>query len=143
MLTTNGNRFAMISHSALKPEEVIDLVRTRDSGCVVSYVGLIRDNSRGREVRSVEYRDPEGTAESGLLAIVDEAMEKFPLNAMAIVHRVGVLKVNDINLVVAIGAGHRGEGLDACRFAVDQFKAKLPTAKTETYADGTTFQGHD
>jgi len=142
-LSTNDSAFAKISQSPLKPEEVINLVRTRDSGCVVTYVGLIRDNSRGREVRSVEYRDPKGTAESGLRAIVNEAMKKFPLIAMAIYHRIGVLSVNDINLVVAIGAGHRGEGLDACRFAVDEFKAKLPTTKIETYTDGTTFQGHD
>ncbi len=134
--------FAKIVREPLKPEEVISLVRTRDSGCVVTYVGLIRDNSRGRAVRSVEYRDPEGMAEAGLMSIVREAMRRFPLNAMAIYHRAGVLQVNDINLVVAIGAGHRGEGLDACRFAVDEFKAKLPTTKTETYADGATYS-HD
>lgn len=142
-MENNHKAFAKISHGPLKPEEVISLVRTRDSGCVVTYVGLIRDNSRGQAVRSVEYRDAKGTAEAGLLAIVNDAMHSFPLNAMAIYHRVGVLQVNDINLVVAIGAGHRGEGLDACRFAVDQFKAKLPTTKTETYEDGSTFQGHD
>jgi len=139
----DAKAFAKIANEPLKPEEIINLVRTRDSGCVVTYVGLIRDNSRGRAVRSVEYRDPKGTAEAGLLSIVNEAMKKFPLNAMAIYHRIGVLRVNDINLVVAIGAGHRGEGLDACRFAVDQFKAKLPTTKTETYDDGTTYQGHE
>ena len=135
--------FARIVHTPLKPDDIISLVRTRDSGCVVTYVGLIRDNSRGQAVHSVEYRDPRGTAEAGLMAIVNEAMERFPLNAMAIYHRIGVLQVNDINLVVAISAGHRGEGLDACRFAVDQFKARLPTTKTETYTDGTTFAGHD
>jgi molybdopterin synthase catalytic subunit len=134
--------FAKISTAPLKPEEVISLVRTRDSGCVVTYVGLIRDNSRGHAVRSVEYQDPAGTAEAGLMAIVKEAMKRFPLNAMAIYHRIGVLNVNDINLVVAIGAGHRGEGLAACRFAVDEFKAKLPTKKIETYTDGATYQGH-
>ncbi len=134
--------FARISQTPLQPEEVINLVRTRDSGCVVTYVGLIRDNSHGRPVRSVEYQDVAGKAEAGLLAIVQEAMRRFPLNAMAIYHRVGVLNVNDINLVVAIGAGHRGEGLDACRFAVDEFKAKLPTRKIETYTDGTTHEGH-
>ena len=133
--------FAKIVKESIKPDDVISLVRTRDSGCVVTYVGLIRDNSHGRAVRSVEYRDPEGTAEAGLMAIVQEAMRRFPLNSMAIFHRVGVLQVNDINLVVAIGAGHRGEGLDACRFAVDQFKARLPTEKTETCTDGTTYQG--
>ena len=135
--------FAKITKEPLKPEEVINLARTRESGCVVTYVGLIRDNSRGRKVRSVEYHDPTGEAENGLLAIVSEAMKKYPLNAMAMYHRVGILQVNDINLVIAIGAGHRGEGLDACRFAVDQFKARLPTSKTETYADGKTYQGHE
>ncbi len=134
--------FAKICREPLSPDEVVNLVRTRDSGCVVTYVGLIRDTSRGRAVRSVTYRDPRGTAESGLMAIIGEAMKRFPLNAMAMYHRIGVLEVNDINLVVAIGAGHRGEGLDACRFAVDEFKARLPTEKTETYTDGTTFQGH-
>ena len=134
--------FAKISNVTLKPEQVINLVRTRDSGCVVTYVGLIRDNSHGRAVRSVEYRDLNGTAETGLLAIVTAAMTRFPLNAMAMYHRVGVLQVNDINLVVAIGAGHRGEGLDACRFAVDEFKSRLPTTKAETYADGATYRGH-
>jgi len=94
-------------------------------------------------VRSVEYRDPKGTAEAGLLAIVVEALKKFPLNAMAMYHRVGILQVNDINLVVAIGASHRGEGLDACRFAVDEFKVRLPTEKTETCTNGTTLKGHD
>lgn len=142
-MNTETKAFAKIAHEVLKPEEVINLVRTRGSGCVVTYVGLIRDNSRGLQVRSVEYRDPKGTAEAQLLGIVNEAMKKFPLNAMAMYHRIGVLKVNDINLVVAIGAGHRGEGLDACRFAVDQFKAKLPTTKTETYIDGATYQGHE
>jgi len=135
--------FAKITKEPLKPEEVINLARTRESGCVVTYVGLIRDNSRGRKLRSGEYHDPTGEAEDGLLAIVSEAMKKYPLNAMAMYHRVGILQVNDINLVIAIGAGHRGEGLDACRFAVDQFKARLPTSKTETYADGTSYQGHE
>jgi molybdopterin synthase catalytic subunit len=134
------NAFAKICRQPLSPDEVVNLVRSRDSGCVVTYVGLIRDNSHGRQVTSVEYQDPDGTAEASLMAIIKEAMERFPLNAMAMYHRIGVLEVNDINLVVAIGAGHRGEGLDACRFAVDQFKARLPTSKTETYSDGTKYQ---
>jgi molybdopterin synthase catalytic subunit len=48
-----------------------------------------------------------------------------------------VLKVGDINLVVAVAAGHRGEGFAACRYIIDRFKQRLPTAKTETYTDGS------
>ena len=142
-LNAQDKLFAKISPHPLKPEEVINLVRTCDSGCVATYVGLIRDNSRGHEVRSVEYQDTKGTAETGLLSIVRDATGRFPVNAMAIYHRIGVLQVNDINLVVAVGASHRGEALDACRFAVDQFKARLPTTKTETYTDGTIYRGHE
>ena len=139
----NDKIIARITHEKLSPESVIDQVRSRDSGCVVTYVGLIRDNSRGRQVYTVEYQDVSGRAEDALEGIVRECMRRWPLNAMAIYHRVGVLSVNDCNLVVAIGAGHRGEGLAACGFAVDQFKAKLPTAKIETYSDGSVYHGHD
>ncbi len=135
--------FAKIVNQPIAPEEVVNLVRTRDSGCVATYVGLIRDNSHGKPVKSVEYRDATGKAEAGLRSIIEEAMRKWPINAMAIYHRVGVLNVNDINLTVAVGAGHRGEGLAAVAFAVDEFKAKLPTTKTETYADGTTHRAQD
>jgi molybdopterin synthase catalytic subunit len=135
--------FAKIVSQPISPEAVVNLVRTRDSGCVATYVGLIRDNSRGNTVRSVEYTDPKGTAEAGLKTIIEEAMRRFPINAMAIYHRIGILNVNDCNLVVAVGAGHRGEGLAAVAFAVDEFKAKLPTNKVETYSDGVTYSGHD
>jgi len=135
--------FARIIRETISPEAVVNLVRTRDSGCVVTYVGLIRDNSHGKAVRSVEYSDPDGTAEQGLKSIIEAAMKRWPLNSMAIYHRVGVLNVNDINLTVAIGAEHRGEGLAACAFAVDEFKAKLPTTKKEKYTDGTVYNAQD
>ncbi len=138
-----NNMFAKIVHEPISPESVINLVRTRTSGCVATYVGLIRDNSHDKAVRSVEYRDITGNAEQGLKSIIEEAMKRWPINSMAIYHRVGLLSVNDINLVVAVGAGHRGEGLAATAFAVDQFKAKLPTTKKETYADGTAYNAQD
>jgi molybdopterin synthase catalytic subunit len=135
--------FARIVNEPLSPDAVVNLVRTRDSGCVATYVGLIRDNSHDKPVRTVEYQDPDGAAETGLKSIIEEAMKRWPINAMAIYHRIGILNVNDINLVVAVGAGHRGEGLAAVAFAVDEFKAKLPTAKKETYADGTCYNAQD
>jgi molybdopterin synthase catalytic subunit len=141
--STTQIAFPRIVREPIAPEAVVNLVRTRNSGCVVTYVGLIRDNSHGKAVRSVEYSDPLGTAEMGLKSIIEEAMKRWPLNSMAIFHRVGVLSVNDINLTVAIGAGHRGEGLAACAFAVDEFKARLPTIKKETYADGTVYSSQD
>jgi molybdopterin synthase catalytic subunit len=131
-----------ITDKPLSPEAVVNQAKTADSGCVATYVGLIRDNSRGKQVKSVEYRDPDGKAAERLEAIAGEIKSGFPVNSVVIYHRIGVLKVGDINLVVAVGAGHRGEGLAAVARTVDLFKEKLPTSKKETYTDGTTFEGH-
>jgi len=126
-----------ITREILSPEAVVKETKTDDSGCVATYVGLIRDNSKGKKVLSVEYSDPDGTAEKSLQRIVDDAMKQWHLNAMTIHHRIGKLKVGDINLVVAVAAGHRVEGFAACQFAIDQFKDRLPTRKRETYTDGS------
>ena len=61
----NQKVFARIVHEPISPEAVVNLVRTRDSGCVVTYVGLIRDNSHGKAVKSVEYRDDKAPQSRG------------------------------------------------------------------------------
>jgi molybdopterin synthase catalytic subunit len=127
-----------ITRQPISPERVINLVKTDASGCVVSYVGLIRNSSRGKEVTSVEYEDTRGNAAQRLGEIAEEIRQKWPIEKMAVCHRIGKLKVGDINFLVAVASAHRKEGLAACSYAVDRFKELLPTRKTETYADGTS-----
>ena len=124
-----------ITEQPISPELVINKVKTDHSGCVVTYVGVIRDNSQGKQVLSVEYEDSEGTAENRLQEIASEIRQKWQLNNLAVCHRIGKLKVGEINLVVAIAAAHRQEGFAACQYAIDRFKEILPTKKTETYRD--------
>ncbi len=132
---------ARITAQPLSPEAVVQQAKTNDSGCVVTYVGLIRDESCGKAVKSVEYTDPDGKAQGRLGEIANDIKQKYPVNKVVIYHRTGVLRVGDINLVVAIAAAHRGEGFGASQYAIDLFKEKLPTGKIETYVDGTTWTG--
>lgn len=127
-----------ITEKPVSPELVVNKVRTDDSGCVVNYVGLIRQYSRGKKVASVEYQDPKGLAASKLQEIASEARQRWQLENIAITHRIGKLKVGDINLVVAVASAHRREGFAASQYIIDAFKQKLPTHKTETYHDGST-----
>ena len=131
-----------ITDEPISPEAVVNQAKTSSSGCVATYVGLIRDNSRGKAVFSVEYTDTDGKAADRLYQIAEQVKRKYPVNNVVIYHRVGKLNVGDINLVVAIAAAHRTEGLAAVSYAVDLFKEKLPTAKKETYLDGTIWEGH-
>ena len=132
-----------ITDKPLSPERIVSEVKTSGSGCALSYVGLIRDTSYGKQVASVEYRDPEGTAEDGLRRIADELKQNWELNEVSIYHRIGKLNVGDINLVIAISSAHRGEAFAACQRAVDLFKEKLPTSKVETYTDGSNKSDND
>ena len=130
-----------VTPKPISPEDVVNKVKTDGSGCVVTYVGVIRGNSRGKPVLSVEYEDVDGKAEDRLRQIASEIKQKWPLENVAIYHRIGRLKVEDINLVVAIAAAHREEGFAACQYAIDQFKQRLPTHKKETYQDGSISLG--
>jgi molybdopterin synthase catalytic subunit len=126
-----------ITRETISPERVINQVKTDGSGCVVTYVGLIRNSSQGKAVTSVEYQDTKGNAAAKLREIAQEIRQKWPVENVAICHRVGKLKVGDINFLAAVASAHRKEGLAACSYAVDRFKELLPTRKAETYTNGT------
>jgi molybdopterin synthase catalytic subunit len=122
-----------ITEKPISPEDVVNKAKTDDSGCVVTYVGVIRRYSRGKKVASVEYRDTKGEAAGRLQGLVNEARQRWPVENIAITHRIGKLNVGDINIVVAVASGHRREGFAAARYIINGFKRKLPTEKTETY----------
>jgi molybdopterin synthase catalytic subunit len=127
-----------ITSQPISLERVISRVKTDSSGCVVAYVGLIRNLSEGKSVTSVEYEDVRGNAKEVLKQIAGEIRQKWHIENVAICHRTAKLKVGDINFLAAVASAHRQEGLAACAYAVDRFKELLPTKKTETYTDGTT-----
>jgi molybdopterin synthase catalytic subunit len=128
--------YIKIVDKPIRPEEIIRQAKSDDSGCVVTYVGLIRNTSHEKPVVSVEYRDEDGRAETRLRELADEIRRRFPVNNLAMCHRVGELNPGDINLVFAFACAHRQEGFAACQYAIDKFKESMPTAKKETYQDG-------
>ncbi|MFA5316024.1 MAG: molybdenum cofactor biosynthesis protein MoaE [Dehalococcoidales bacterium] len=126
-----------VSEKTISPETVINKVKNERSGCVAAYIGLIRNNSQGKSVLSVEYQDSEHNAGEILQQIAGEVRKKWPIEDIAISHRTGILKVGEINLAVAVSSAHRTEGFAACQYVIDRFKDKLPTKKTERYQDGS------
>jgi molybdopterin synthase catalytic subunit len=124
-----------VTDKAISPGKVIAKTKSPGSGCVVTYIGLIRESSHGKPVLSVEYRDSKGKAALLLNKIADEAKRKWPVENIAISHRIGRLRVGEINLVIAVASAHRREAFAACRFIINRFKQRLPTRKTEIYRD--------
>lgn len=111
-------------------------VTTSSAGGCVTFAGVVRDNARGKRVRSLEYDAYPEMAESEMARIAAEVAQRWPESALAMVHRIGPLAIGECAVVVVAACPHRGEAFDACRYAIDTLKANVPIWKKEFYEDG-------
>jgi molybdopterin synthase catalytic subunit len=102
-----------------------------DIGAIASFVGLARDINEGSGVAAMTLEHYPGMTEKALAAIVDEARERWPLQDVTLVHRVGRLLPGDPIVLVAVAAAHRGEAFAACEFLMDYLKTRAPFWKKE------------
>jgi molybdopterin synthase catalytic subunit len=89
-------------------------------------------------VQALDYESFAELAEKEGARIVEEAGQKFEIIAIACVHRVGSLKLGDLAVWVGVCAAHRGAAFDACRYVIDEAKARVPIWKKEHYAEGAS-----
>ncbi len=113
------------------------LVDARAGACV-TFEGWVRNRNEGQPVLSLEYEAYAPLAMSEGEKILTEAREKFALVGVAAVHRTGHLQLGELAVWVGVTAEHRGAAFDACRYIIDEAKARLPIWKKEHYASGAT-----
>lgn len=113
--------------------EDIEIVATAHSntGAVVSFLGLVRDVARGREVSQVDFEHYPGMALKKLQQLRQECLDRFDIIEALIVHRYGLLSVGDNIVHIVVGAQHRGEAFTACEWAIDELKQITPIWKKE------------
>ena len=114
-------------------------VRRDSHGAVVTFSGVIRDNSEGKNVLSVEYEAYREMAERELRRIGEEIREKWGLEDVALVHRTGKLNIGETAVVIAVGAPHRKVAFQACEYAIDRIKQIVPIWKKETFEGGESW----
>lgn len=107
------------------------------AGAFVAFEGWVRDHNGGRAVALLEYEAYATLATSEGEAILAEAAERFEVEAVHAVHRTGRLAIGDLAVWVGVSAAHRGAAFDACRYVIDEVKARVPIWKREHYADGS------
>jgi molybdopterin synthase catalytic subunit len=111
-------------------------VTDRRAGAVVTFQGVVRDHDHGRTVTLLEY-EGHPTAAAVLREVADEIAADPAVFAVAVSHRVGVLRIGDVALVAAVSTAHRAAGFAACARLVDEVKARLPIWKRQLFSDGT------
>ena len=125
-----------ITKDAICAEDVMTAVEAGDAGAIVTCLGTVRNNTDGREVAYLEYEAYPPMAEKKLSQIAHEIYEKWGLNRVAMIHRVGRLEIGEVSVAVAVASPHRKDGFEACHYAMNRLKQIVPIWKREVWADG-------
>jgi molybdopterin synthase catalytic subunit len=111
------------------------------TGATVAFVGTTRDHNDGRRVLRLEYEAYPEMAVAEMRKIGDGAKAQWPVAAVAIVHRVGVVPIGEASVVIAVSAAHRRAAFEACHFAIDRLKEVVPIWKKEHFEGGEVWIG--
>ncbi|MBB3911110.1 molybdenum cofactor biosynthesis protein MoaE [Sphingomonas desiccabilis] len=124
---------------AVVQSEPIDLAATlaavegSGSGAVASFSGFVREDDGVRELALEHYP---GMTEAVLHGLAEEAVARWQLHAVAVVHRVGPMAPGERIVLVATAAPHRHAALEACAFLIDRLKTDAPFWKRERREEG-------
>jgi molybdopterin synthase catalytic subunit len=109
-------------------EEIKRLKSSLEIGSIVSFLGVVR-SEKGR-VKALVYEHYEGMAQSTITQIAQEAVERFGVYGVSIVHKIGQIPAGGDVLLVAVSSRHREEGFKACSWIMDEIKDKAPIWKS-------------
>lgn len=123
-----------ITLAPLSLDTVYSLADDRANGAVVVMSGMVRNQTGGRPVLSLEYQAYEPMAIAIFRQISAEIRQHWPdINRVVIHHRIGRLYLGEISVLVAVGCPHRREAFEACQYAIDTLKHTAPIWKKEHF----------
>ena len=122
-------------------DELVAAVQEKGDGAVATFLGTVRDATKGRRVLALEYEAYGGMAEREMEKIAAEAKRRYAVSRVAIVHRTGRLTIGEASVAIAVSAPHRAGALDAVRFVIDTLKTTVPIWKREHFEDGAVWVG--
>ncbi len=125
-----------LSDNAIDPAVLARCLAHAHAGACTTFEGWVRDHNDGRSVARLDYQAYAPLAQSEGERILAEAKQKFDILDARCVHRVGALAIGDLAVWVGVSAAHRGAAFDACRWIIDEVKARVPIWKNEHYAGG-------
>ena len=125
-----------VTQDSLDLQAHLAAVSDAAAGATVSFSGVVRDHDGGRGVTELEYHGHPPAA-SVVAEVATEIAARDGVIAVAVSHRIGLLRVGDVALAAAVSAAHRREAFAACSDLVDEVKRRLPVWKRQVFVDGS------
>lgn len=116
--------------------ELLASVSVPEAGGIDMFLGTTRNHSKGKKVIRLEYEAYSPMALRMMSEIESEIRKRWNIQKISIVHRIGVVPVMEASVAIVVSAAHRKEAFEACRYAIDELKKRVPIWKKEIFEDG-------
>jgi molybdopterin synthase catalytic subunit len=135
---TKGDDWIGLCAEPLPLEAALRWAIRPDCGAQVLFSGTVRDHAEGRDgVSQLEYEAYIDQVEPRLARIAVEARRRWPeVGRLVLLHRIGILHLEECSVVVVASAPHRHEAFVAARWCIDTLKSTVPIWKRETWQGG-------
>lgn len=130
---------ASIVGEQINTQALVDKIKRPEDGAAVVFEGVVRNHSRGRRTLFLDYDAYPEMAIKQMEALAGEALSKFSVRDVTIVHRVGRLQIGETSVAIVVTAAHRSPAFDACRWLIDTLKRTVPIWKKEYFEDGAVW----
>jgi MoaE-MoaD fusion protein len=128
-----------ITQQKIDTPSLLEKIKSPADGAVLVFEGIVRDNSRGRRVRFLDYEAYEEMALKSMTRLVQQVRSRFAVREVVIVHRLGRLQIGETSVLIAVTSAHRACAFDACRWLIDTLKRTVPIWKKEYFEDGAVW----
>lgn len=112
-----------------EPTLIAQRTMSHGMGAVVNFLGVVRGSEEGKTISAIDYEVFEKMVTHQFSLLFDEMEKRWPIESVRLVHRIGLVKVNEPSLWVEIVAPHRGEAFAACQWLIDEMKRVVPIWK--------------
>ncbi len=128
--------FFEITTESLDVGEIARRVVPETCGATVTLDGYVRQFTKGRETLYLVYEAYKPMALKEMEKLIAQAHEKFEIENVGIVHRLGKLEIGETSVVISAASPHRRAAFEACEWLIKELKRTVPIWKKEVYADG-------
>jgi molybdopterin synthase catalytic subunit len=125
--------------TAIPAHDLVAALKAGEDGAVVVFDGIVRNHTRGRQTLFLDYESYEQMALEQMRSLSVEAIARFSVRDIVLVHRLGRLEVGETSVLIAVASAHRGAAFEACRWLIDTLKKTVPIWKKEHFVDGAVW----
>ncbi len=121
-----------LTHRPIREADLLRKVRSDEAGGIALFLGTVRpDRTRRGKVRALYYEAYRPLALREMARLESVARRRWKAERIRVIHRVGIVRVGEVSVAIAVAAPHRAQAFDACRFLIDRLKAEVPIWKSD------------